>query len=77
MKKDLFAEVVVKKGVDKKLLSPQQKEFNRLTKKITQTREQIQMLDGLGERLNKRAALELKPLVDKHQTHRADTVRLL
>ncbi len=77
MKKDLFSEVVVKKGVDKKLLSPQQKEFNRLTKKITQTREQIQALDGLGQRFHQRAALEMKPLVDKHQAHRADTVRLL
>jgi len=77
MKKDLFAEVVVKKGVDKKLLSPQQKEFNRLTKKIADTREQIQALDGLGQRLHQRAALEMKPLVDKHQAHRADTVRVL
>lgn len=77
MKKDLSAEVVVKKGVDKKLLSPQQKEFNRLTKKIAETKAQIQHLDGLGQRLNQRAALELKPLVEKHQTHRADTVRLL
>ncbi|MDO8367867.1 MAG: hypothetical protein Q7T20_13785 [Saprospiraceae bacterium] len=77
MKKDRFAEVVVKKGVDKKLLSPQQKEFNRLTKKIADTKEQIQHLDGLGLRLNQRAALEMKPLVEKHQTHRADTVRLL
>ncbi|MBC7775939.1 MAG: hypothetical protein H7246_10935 [Phycisphaerae bacterium] len=77
MKKDLFAEVVVKKGVDKKLLSPQQKEFNRLTKKIAQTREQIQSLSGLGQRISKRAALEMRPLIEKHQGHRADTVRLL
>jgi hypothetical protein len=77
MKKDRPVDVVVRKGVDKKLLSPQQKEFNRLTQKIEQTREQIQQLDGLGQRLHQRAALEMTPLIEKHQSHRADTVRLL
>ncbi len=77
MKKDLFAEVVVKKGVDKKLFSPQQKEFNRLTKKIADTQEQIQQLDGLSKRITQRAALEMRPLIEKHQAHRANTVRLL
>ncbi len=77
MKKDIFAEVVVKKGTDKKLLSPQQKEFNRLTKKIAQTREEIQMLSGLGQRISQRAALEMRPLVEKHNGYRADLVRLL
>jgi hypothetical protein len=77
MKDDRPVEVVVRKGVDKKLLSPQQKEFNRLTQKIERTREQLHQLDGLGQRLHQRAALEMKPLMDKHQSHRADTVRLL
>ena len=77
MKKDLFSELVVKSGVDKKLLSPQQKEFNRLTKKIAQTREQIELLQGLGQRLNQRIGLEMKPLIDKHNAHRADMVRQL
>lgn len=71
------AEVVVGKGTDKKLLSPQQKEFNRLTKKIAETREQIQVLGGLGRRLQQRATLEMRPLVEKHQAARVDMVRLL
>lgn len=77
MKPDRPVEVVVKKGADKKLLSPQQKEFNRLTKKIADTREQIQEVEALGKRIRQRALVEMKPLVEKHQTHRADTVRLL
>lgn len=77
MTKKLVSEVAVKKGVDKKLLSPQQKEFNRLTQKIADTRAQIQLVDEIGHRLRQRAAVELKPLVEKHQAHRADTVRLL
>lgn len=77
MKKERPVEVVVKKGTDKKLLSPPQKEFNRLTSKIAETREQIAVLDEMGQRIKQRAALEMKPLVEKHQAHRADTVRLL
>lgn len=77
MKKERPVEVVVKKGTDKKLLSPPQKEFNRLTSKISETREQITVLDEMGQRIKQRAALEMKPLVEKHQAHRADTVRLL
>lgn len=77
MKKERPVEVVVKKGTDKKLLSPPQKEFNRLTSKIAETREQIAVLDEMGLRIQQRAALEMKPLVEKHQAHRADTVRLL
>lgn len=77
MKQDRPVEVVVKKGVDKKLLSPQQKEFNRLTQKIADTQAKIQEVDGLGKRIQQRALLEMKPLVEKHQACRADTVRLL
>ena len=76
MKKSSAAEITVGKGADKKLLSTQQKEFNRLTHKIAQTREQITLLDELGLRIRKRAALEMKPLVEKHQGYRAETVRL-
>ena len=77
MKQDRPVEVVVKKGVDKKLLSPQQKEFNRLTQKIADSREKIQQVEALGKRIRQRALLEMKPLVEKHQAQRADTVRLL
>ncbi|MBN8680578.1 MAG: hypothetical protein J0M29_20310 [Chitinophagales bacterium] len=77
MKKIPFNEVVVQAGADKKLLSPQQKEFNRLTKKIAQMREDIKALSALGERVRQRAAAELGPLLSKHQAHRAEMVRLL
>lgn len=77
MKKDRSTEVVVGKGLDKKLLSPQQKEFNRLTKKIAEIREQIQRFTDLGQRISQRAAGELQPLITQHQGLRADMVRLL
>ena len=76
MKKDHPGEVIVKKGVDKKLLSPQQKEFNRLTKKIADVRTNADWLKSLGDRLHQRSAKELTPLIQKHQEHRAEMVRL-
>ncbi len=77
MKKDSIAEVIVGKGTDKKLLSPQQKEFNRLTKKIAEARTHTEWLKSLGDRIHQRAAKELVPLANKHQEYRADMVRLL
>ncbi len=77
MKKDLFSEIAVGKGKDKKLLSPQQKEFNRLTKKIADQRVHADWLKSLGDRLHQRSAKEMTPLILKHQEQRAELVRLL
>lgn len=77
MIKERPAEIVLGKGTDKKTISPQQKEFNRLTKKIAQTQADIQVLSALLERIQQRAALEMRPLVEKHNACGVEMLRLL
>lgn len=76
IKKDQLSAVVVGKGLDKKSLSTQQKEFNRLTEKIGQSKAQIELLNALGERMHKRSVLEMQPLLSQFQAQQAEMVRL-
>jgi len=69
-------QIVVGKASDNKVLSATQKEFNRLTKAITEHREKIQQIKALAERMNIRAASEMRPLVDRHHQLNAELVRL-
>jgi hypothetical protein len=77
MKKHASTSVVLGASTDKKTLNPRQKEFNRLTKKIAQTKEDIEQLDAVRLRIQQRAATELRPLLEKHDSHRVEMVRLL
>lgn len=77
MKNENSWSVVLGTGFDKKKLSPRQKEFNRLTQKIIQFNQDIELLEGTKLHLQQRAAKELLPLLEKLSDHRAEMVRLL
>ncbi len=77
MKKQASTSVILGASTAKKTLSPRQKEFNRLTKKIAQTKDDIEQLDAVRLRIQQRAATELRPLIQKHDGHRVEMVRLL
>jgi hypothetical protein len=62
---------------NKVVLSRAQKEFNRLTKKIETLERDIVGLRETGDKLQHRIQTELRPLLDDHDTLRAELVRLL
>lgn len=69
--------VIGKAVASKNDLSKSQKEFNRLTKKIAELRQNLTELDAFGQRIQVRVAGEYQPLLNTHAELRADMIWLL
>ncbi|HMX39539.1 MAG TPA: hypothetical protein PK971_04340 [Saprospiraceae bacterium] len=61
----------------KTLLTPTQKEFNRLISKISKLQEEATAFDNVVLSCQKRASEELHPLMEQYNTYRVQMVELL
>lgn len=64
-------------AADNSVLSKAQKEFNRLTKRIAKLEKTVADFRAAATRLRQRVQEEYRPLQHRHNTHRAELVRLL